>query len=358
VRFGSKGSRRLVLGLIALAIACSTDISGPAVSAPSPFTVSWFKYCLTFNSTGAAVSRTSYYTCTTTNTFSPYYYHSSSLGQMAMITYTFSRPVVDLDILAEGGPPGPENAQYVCDNPDTYPTYAAYGPTGALLRRGSFSPTGLCPSDRQAQLGLEDLGQILRVEITAPVSVGSIGYTATYRMEFNEPCPPTADSVLDDPGLRRDLLDQLSRARPNADGTGKKEYGGYVYQRDDGTYFLQPANDLTATDCGFTIPGGSPPTIAGAHYAGRFWHVHPSLNGERLYGCSWAIPGDIVTADRDPKNGGGSTADWNAVEESHTPQYIIDQEKVWRLDPDTSEEERGNNPNKWTYNQLGCFTHA
>jgi hypothetical protein len=210
---------------------------------------------------------------------------------------------------------------------------------------------------------LKGLPPIKRLVVHAPVPLPpdqAPGRAISIIMDIGLLCPPTNDPVLDDPAVRQQLLDQLARSRPNADGTGKKEYGGYVYQHDDGTYFLYPANDLTATDCGFTIPAGSPPVVAGAHYAGRFWHTHPSHEGDRLYGCSWAKPGDIVRATRDPKYGGGSPQDWDSVNEVHTPGYIIDLDKnVYRLDPDRPENQRGSNPNHWKYDPSGlCLLFA
>ena len=178
-------------------------------------------------------------------------------------------------------------------------------------------------------------------------------------MDFFVPCPPTGDSILDSEEIRQQLLDQLMRSRPNADGTGKKEYGGYVYQRDDGTYFLQPSGDLTATDCGYTLPAGSPPPISGATALNKAWHTHPSYHGERLYGCRNAAPNDIVTADRDPKWGGGSERDWETAD-TGGPVYIIDLDKnVYRLDPGTDPSQWGNNPNRWKFYQSSpCLIHT
>ena len=97
-----------------------------------------FKYCMSNLATGAPISRTSAFTCTTSGTYSPYYYHSTAVGQMGKITFTFAQPIQDLDIVAEvyGGVFTP----FDCNNPATFPTYIAYGPTGLQVDQGTEPP--------------------------------------------------------------------------------------------------------------------------------------------------------------------------------------------------------------------------
>jgi hypothetical protein len=357
VRLGIALSNPIVLGVIAFAGACTSDSTGPQPTKPTFAHEPGhnFAYCLTNVVTGAAVSRTSVYTCTTTNTFSPYYYHSSSEGKMAPITFTFSRPVKDLDILAEFGP-------FDCTDPSTFPTYVAYGPTGLVVASGRFEEK-ICPIDSQADVDLYTVGEIKTVVITAPTTVGPNGYRSTYRMEFNETCLPTNDQILDDPGVKGQLLQALAASRPNPDGTDRRERGGYVYVDDEtGVPFLVEELQEGFTECSSNLkPPVDVPVIAGFHFIG-YWHTHPNNVDEPHYSpsCRDVEANRLQHAKTGPREdtGGGSSGDWGWANLWQRSVYIIDLDKrAWRLDPGrVTESQWAGNPNRWKFDsRLSCL---
>jgi hypothetical protein len=160
---------------------------------------------------------------------------------------------------------------------------------------------------------------------------------------------------MDSQAAKDTLLAELVRSRPNgySDPLGKKERGGYVYKRDDGTVFLLPTVTGLETDCGYIVPAGAPPTITGARPIGVY-HTHPSIAGERLFGCGQK-PGFTVWASRDKRHGGGSDPDWNQAAEAGLPNWVIDLDwNVARLDPTTPASQRGANPNRWKLDSNKC----
>lgn len=206
----------------------------------------------------------------------------------------------------------------------------------------------------------DDLPTVLTIEtvtVSAPrirkvqLLPASADYVAYADASFvRAPCPPTGDPVLDSPDVRKVMLDLLAASRPNPNGTGKKELGAYLYRDADETYDALPIDDPTATDCGFTIPGGSPALPPGAVPVGVF-HTHPSTAGERLYGCQDVKPGEIKRASRSKTAGGGSPPDWEGATISGAPVYVLNlNRKVARLDPGVAVSQRGNNPNQWKFN--------
>ena len=161
------------------------------------------------------------------------------------------------------------------------------------------------------------------------------------------PCPPTGNAFLDSPDIRKGLLDLLAASRPNPNGTGKKELGDYIYQNSDGSYGLLPINDPNATDCAFTVPGGTPTLPDGAILVGVV-HTHPSKGGERVTGCRGQLPGEIRWASRDPKAGGGSPQDWASADDSGAPMWVMDLDgRIFRLDPNVPPSKWSSNPNRW-----------
>jgi hypothetical protein len=162
-------------------------------------------------------------------------------------------------------------------------------------------------------------------------------------------CSPAAVAL----GLR----DELAASRPDPDGSGRTERRGYLYQRDDGSYFLQPAFDQTSTMCGFTFDSlPIPPIIPGATFKGDY-HTHPSKHLEPLTGCPGQRPGEIMKANRKANVGGGSAGDWDFANLRGKSMYVIDQDgNVWRLDANTLVDNRKNNLNRWRYSG-SCLAH-
>jgi hypothetical protein len=186
----------------------------------------------------------------------------------------------------------------------------------------------------------------IRRIVLVPAPADYVAYAdATF---VRAPCPPTGDPILDTQAVRDSFLSALAASRPNPDGTGKKEIGHYIWQNTvDGSYGTTPINDPAATDCGFTVPAGTPAIPPGTHAVAVF-HTHPSYSGEPLYDCRDAPPGEVVWASRNPKAGGGSPEDWDGATRSGAPQYTIDLDKnVARLDPDVPPDQRRYNANRW-----------
>lgn len=263
------------------------------------------------------------------------------------VTLTFPSPVYNIH----------GHSVYSCPPtcPTTEITYTAYGPDDTtVVESGPLGKFTDFTGTIHHSFDLRGDGLVKRIVLTPPAPMPPDrpgGFALEFGFDYSVVCPPTGDSVLDEEAVREQLLDFLAQSRPDPNSpVGKKEFGGYIYRRDDGSHFLTLANAVTATDCGFTLPEGSPPAIPGATYAGKTWHTHPSRDEERLFQCSWAKPGDIIEADRDPRHGGGSPKDWEAADNSGSQFYVINLDKnVYRLDPDTPVNERGANPNQWRF---------
>jgi hypothetical protein len=241
-------------------------------------------------------------------------------------------------------------------------TYTAYAPDNVtVVYSGPLEKsTDIQTGKVHYSFDLRGKGKVKRIVITPPVPMPpdqAGGFALQFPFDYSVVCPPTGDPVLDEKEIRDSLLSYLAQSRPDLNSAvGKKEYGGYVYRRDDGTHFLTLENLATATDCGFVLPAGSPPSILGATYAGKTWHTHPSFDGDRLYGCRGTKPGDIVKAVRDPKYGGGSPKDWAGADNSGSQFSVIGldkktplEKKLYRLDPGTPESAWGSNPNRWRF---------
>ena len=197
----------------------------------------------------------------------------------------------------------------------------------------------------------------------APLPAGNVGlWLATHTGDLRttselritsfevKPCGATGDPVLDSPEVREGLRSELSLSRPNPDGSGRAERRGYLYQRDDGSYFLLPANDPNGTMCGFYFTAlPVPPIVQGATFVGDY-HTHPSKHREILTGCQNQQPNEVRRANRKARTGGGSDGDWEFADLRGKSHYIVDiDQKVWRLDPNTLPDARKNNPNRWKF---------
>lgn len=165
------------------------------------------------------------------------------------------------------------------------------------------------------------------------------------------PCPPSGDSILDDPTVRDSLRAGLAASNPDSTpGSGwRHEVGGVVWRHIDGTFLLQRIQDPQATECVYHSQAAPPPNPGDIAVA--IWHTHPSLTGEQVYGCPGRsqAPGDgRPTARAAPtSNGGGSDADWNATNDGF-PDYVYAKERLlFRLDPGTPAAERSSNPHRW-----------
>jgi hypothetical protein len=186
------------------------------------------------------------------------------------------------------------------------------------------------------------------------------GVAIQFVFDYYVPCQPTSDSVLNSLAVRGGLLNELLLSRPNTNGDGKYERGGFVFRRSDGTYYLQYRDDGVHKDCKVTDPPlpANVTVLPGETLVG-YWHTHPTKPGELMSsaGCQYYGQGRTAAGDRF-KNGGGSDGDWEFADNSGLPQYTISKPRwdsqhpqVARLDPGVDSTQRRNNPNRWTFDK-------
>jgi hypothetical protein len=196
--------------------------------------------------------------------------------------------------------------------------------------------------------------------------------TAVYDVTFVDPCPPTGDPRLDSKDIRTAMRDALLKSRPDSTpGTGKKkERGGIIWQRTDGTFFaalVDPPNSVL-TECSFTIlVVPQPPEPGATGVAG--YHTHPSATNEDVYQCqapSGQPPyaqtlndGNIVPTAVPNTNGGGSPSDWLTANNQGFDAFVINKDGfVWKLPNTTPQSQWPNNTHKYTWKNVaiqGCF---
>lgn len=247
--------------------------------------------------------------------------------------------------------------------PTTPLRYAVFGTDGTLLDAGDFFD--LCDDEfLQPGLRVHTLEKIKRLVIYAPQPLppdyGTGGHAILFHLGFNVPCPPIGDPVMADADVRSDLLRELTSSRGNGGPLAKTEYTGWIYQDvATGDYFIHPEQDLGSTDCGSTLR--APQGVVGAVPVAPY-HTHPSYDNEIAYGCPW---GPSVVK-RDPKFGGGSTADWNALTSQGgalSSMYVVGYDKpgsparVNRLDQAYagSPKQWGQNPHQWEFTPDKCL---
>lgn len=178
-------------------------------------------------------------------------------------------------------------------------------------------------------------------------------------------CAPSGDSVLDSKEVREGFGKGRAHSKEDAaPGMGeKKERGGVVWRAPDGHYYTTEVDDPTATECHWAVAStiGAQPTIPGS-IAVAYWHTHPHIKNEPVYGCSGGYAqtfGDgkfVPTADPDdPLMGGGSPSDWSDQQHPAAfPVYIPTKtNRVYRLDHQWYSNP-SQNPNKWAMNPAGC----
>jgi hypothetical protein len=310
-------------------------VPGPRFHVPGPPAEGYYQLCRRWPQGGTAIR----WTDTLQFLVNPCAVQvSSSPGTMMSgtnpqtMTFQFTGPVVTVAIQARGTlTPCP-----------TVPVMVTAYNGEMLVDSGPISPN--CDGDWHVA------GPITKLVVTPPSPMPPNG--VLFEIHYYVPCPPTEDPVLDDLDVRAGLKNELSLSRPNwATGANRKERRGFIFRRDDGTYFLEPLADPNATMCETGIPGlPAVPVIPGATFVGEY-HTHTSKHRERLTGCRGQKPGEDRRANRKARSGGGSDADWNYATVRQKSMYVIDYDhKVSRLDPDTFEgSPRRNNPNQWKF---------
>jgi len=186
-----------------------------------------------------------------------------------------------------------------------------------------------------------------------------------------------SDSVLNDPEVRTGLRQALAASTPGAtpESMQRLEQNGVVWRGPDGTIYLEDTTDPYGNTPCFSYDRDSlasrTPPIPGSTPLG-YYHTHPNVIGDYVYGClpsapgrPWPaqFPGDIdqdTHLPREPNvgvgcdaTGGGSPGDWAATDSTGFPHWIICADgRVVRLDPGALT--RSGNPNKWYWNKAEC----
>jgi hypothetical protein len=134
------------------------------------------------------------------------------------------------------------------------------------------------------------------------------------------PCN-TGDALIDSHEVDQGLTDMFSSTM--TDGV---ERGGWLMQRPDGSYYIQPfPSDWAANACGIDAPLGTMPPSGAVSWV----HTHPWANGDPMTGC----PGIVI---------GGRTFPITYRNESSTdddkaagvwgPGWIIDKNLIFKFD--------------------------
>ncbi len=264
-------------------------------------------------------------------------------GASSTITIVFSKPIMSVTVTVED------------------PTWAgnvvqAYNADGALVGTATVAFNNT-PGQNDAQT-VTLSGRGIRTLKLVPAANDYVAYSG---LTFTpQGFCPTNDAALDNPAVRQALLAALTASGAfNNDPAARRENGGYIYQRVDGTYDVRtttPSPTNAATPCSST-PGGPAPQ-AGETVIGP-WHTHPFSDGDVLP----SVPGcgtnrrETYAYDSD-RYGGGSKADWEFIQTEYNgrllPMFIIDKDEVFRLDAATPELERANNPNRFQWNSGAC----
>jgi hypothetical protein len=155
------------------------------------------------------------------------------------ITFTFSRPVFDVDFITV------ESNR--CVGGFTTPlTYTAYDESGAVVQEGVWDqscnevPNFIVP-------------RIKSIRVTPPVPLppnNSSGYALSFMFDFLVACPTTLDPVFDDEEVRRQINLEWSRAKGE-----NLERAGWIYQNaETGGYTVWTDTDSRRDRCGVDMP--------------------------------------------------------------------------------------------------------
>ena len=139
------------------------------------------------------------------------------------------------------------------------------------------------------------------------------------------------------------------------------EMGGYFYQvspnspiqfqRLDGVESATLDGVAVGTDnCSFVQPAVEHPLGAVLGLV----HTHQAPENVSTH-CRF---GNCDLIPRNSQFGGGSDVDWKKATTQGLPEYTIDANAIWRLDPNTGVGAHASNPNQWTRQGNACATHA
>lgn len=128
--------------------------------------------------------------------------------------------------------------------------------------------------------------------------------------------------------------------------------GGYFYQISISSPILfqqLPGGPLTDA-CQFDQPAVSAPL--GAVVA--FVHTHQAPEGVPVY-CEHR---GVTLVPNNSATGAGSPQDWAKAKAQRVPEYTVDANSIWRLDPNVDPSQWSANVNRWIRQGVACATHA
>jgi hypothetical protein len=150
---------------------------------------------------------------------------------------------------------------------------------------------------------------------------------------------PSQDSLLNDPGVRREFMRLDSLANPSGPESTRQEHVAALTLDSLGNLHVLDIPTVPVTNnCRSSWPIPTPQTLFGERLIAII-HVHPYAVGEEIH-CMGGQAGLLLP-------GGSPDYDWptmRAVNNSsafvaagwHVPFYIIDSHNVYRMDPDGS----------------------
>lgn len=132
------------------------------------------------------------------------------------------------------------------------------------------------------------------------------------------------------------------------------EMGGYFYKTtaNGPILFARLPPDIAKTDaCQFRPGNGGQPALG---VIVGYVHTHQAPEGVQKW-CpvrkQYIFPDNF-------KTGGGSDSDWVKVDSQLVPEYTVDRDRKWRLDPGVPLADRKNNPNRWLIRPNACAVHG
>lgn len=195
--------------------------------------------------------------------------------------------------------------------------------------------------------------------MTATVRVNGASISAQVRVNIKD-CPLVGDSTLDSPEARKQLFDELAASNPDEspESMRRKEHGGFIYQRLDGSRTIVPVSGTSITSqCAYLPDFQSVPAVDPTWTKVGEYHSHPSLKGDPAYGCvdvpgeahNKQFPGDVgvlpLVGDDGPS---GDRGDWMYAKHYTVTDYIADKAgNVWRINYPPGATPESNVSNRW-----------
>lgn len=171
------------------------------------------------------------------------------------------------------------------------------------------------------------------------------------------PCPTTDDSVLDNDGVRRQLMDQLKNGWIDSTADKRRERGGFIFRNPNGSYTVY---NTTISSDGCNVSAGYPTNAPGIA-VGR-WHLHVTRYGEMIYDCN-PEPGRGRTPRHFADDSYGEGADsattaTSAATGLRYPNYTLSVNgMIYRLDPVDADARLGARPDhiwQWDHGASSC----